>query len=85
MRMLANITASACLCARLSALQQDGLADDQHSSLAKVFCTVRMRETVSWARELLGGNGILLENTSPGSSPTPRRSTRTRAPGRSTR
>jgi glutaryl-CoA dehydrogenase len=26
------------------------------------FCTVRMREAVGWARELLGGNGILLEN-----------------------
>jgi glutaryl-CoA dehydrogenase len=61
-RMLANVTASACLCARLSALQQDGLAKDQHSALAKAFCTVRMRETVGYARELLGGNGILLEN-----------------------
>ncbi len=61
-RMLANITASACLCARLSALQQAGLAEDHHSALAKAFCTVRMRETVGWARELLGGNGILLEN-----------------------
>ena len=29
--------------------------------LAKAFCTVRMRETVGLARELLGGNGILLE------------------------
>jgi glutaryl-CoA dehydrogenase len=61
-RMLANVTSSACLCARLSALQQAGLAEDQHSALAKVFCTVRMRETVGYARELLGGNGILLEN-----------------------
>jgi glutaryl-CoA dehydrogenase len=61
-RMLANVTSSACLCARLSTLQQDGLAKDQHSALAKAFCTVRMRETVGWARELLGGNGILLEN-----------------------
>jgi glutaryl-CoA dehydrogenase len=61
-RMLANITASACLCARLAQLQQDGLAEDQHSALAKAFCTVRMRETVGYARELLGGNGILLEN-----------------------
>ncbi len=61
-RMLANITSSACLCARLSALQQDGLAEDHHSALAKAFCTVRMREAVGWARELLGGNGILLEN-----------------------
>ena len=33
-----------------------------HSALAKAFCTVRMREAVGWARELLGGNGILLEN-----------------------
>jgi glutaryl-CoA dehydrogenase len=61
-RMLANITASACLCARLAQLQQDGQAEDQHSALAKAFCTVRMRETVGYARELLGGNGILLEN-----------------------
>jgi len=61
-RMLANVTSSSCLCARLSALQQDGLAKDQHSALAKAFCTMRMRETVGWARELLGGNGILLEN-----------------------
>jgi glutaryl-CoA dehydrogenase len=61
-RMLGNITASACLCARLSQLQQAGVADDQHSALAKAFCTVRMRETVGYARELLGGNGILLDN-----------------------
>jgi glutaryl-CoA dehydrogenase len=61
-RMLSNITASACLCARLAQLQQDGLAEDQHSALAKAFCTVRMRETVGYARDLLGGNGILLEN-----------------------
>jgi glutaryl-CoA dehydrogenase len=61
-RMLANVTSSACLCAQLSTLQQDGLAQDHHSALAKAFCTVRMRETVGWARELLGGNGILLEN-----------------------
>ncbi len=61
-RMLGNITASACLCARLARLQADGEAADEHSALAKAFCTVRMRETVGYARELLGGNGILLEN-----------------------
>jgi glutaryl-CoA dehydrogenase len=61
-RMLANVTASECLCVRLSQLQGQGLAKDHHSALAKAFCTVRMRETVGWARELLGGNGILLEN-----------------------
>ena len=61
-KMLANITASACLCARLAQLQAAGSAADEHSALAKAFCTVRMRETVGYARELLGGNGILLEN-----------------------
>jgi glutaryl-CoA dehydrogenase len=61
-KMLANITASACLCVRLSQLQGQGQAKDHHSALAKAFCTVRMRETVGYARELLGGNGILLEN-----------------------
>jgi glutaryl-CoA dehydrogenase len=61
-RMLGNITASAAMCARLSQLQDAGRMTDEQASLAKAFCTVRMRETVGWARELLGGNGILLEN-----------------------
>jgi len=33
-----------------------------HASMAKAFATVRMRETVGWARELMGGNGILLDH-----------------------
>jgi len=61
-RMLGNVTSSLALCARLSQLQDEGIAQDRHSSLAKAFCTTRMRETVGWARELLGGNGILLEH-----------------------
>ena len=61
-RMLGNITASATMCARLAQLQAAGEAKDEHSALAKAFCTVRMRETVGYARELLGGNGILLEH-----------------------
>jgi alkylation response protein AidB-like acyl-CoA dehydrogenase len=61
-RMLGNITASAAMCARLSQLQDAGRVTDEQASLAKAFTTVRMRETVGWARELMGGNGILLEN-----------------------
>src|SRR5580692_6188445 len=61
-RMLGNITASASMCARLAQLQAAGEARDEHSALAKAFCTVRMRESVGYARELLGGNGILLEH-----------------------
>jgi glutaryl-CoA dehydrogenase len=61
-RMLSNVTASACMCMRLSQLQDEGKAQDHHSAMAKAFCTVRMRETVGYARELLGGNGILLDH-----------------------
>ncbi len=60
-RMLGNVTASKCLVARLSQLQDAAQMDEEHASLAKAFCTVRMRETVGWARELMGGNGILLD------------------------
>ena len=61
-RMLGNITASQCMALRLSQMQDAGIMRDEHASLAKAFCTVKMRETVGYARELLGGNGILLEN-----------------------
>ena len=61
-RMLGNITASECMVLRLSQMQDAGMMRDEHASLAKAFCTVRMRETVGYARELLAGNGILLEN-----------------------
>jgi alkylation response protein AidB-like acyl-CoA dehydrogenase len=60
-RMLGNITASQCMVVRLAQLQDQGKLLDQHASLAKAFCTIRMRETVSWARELFGGNGIVLD------------------------
>lgn len=60
-RMLGNITASQCMVVRLAQLQDQGKLLDQHASLAKAFCTVRMRETVAWARELFGGNGIVLD------------------------
>jgi glutaryl-CoA dehydrogenase len=62
LRMLGNVTASTTLCAQLARLQADDAAHDEHSALPKAFCTVRMRETVGWARELFGGNGILLEH-----------------------
>ena len=59
--MLGNITASQCMVTRLSQIQDAGQLEDEQASLAKAFCTARMRETVGWARELLGGNGILLD------------------------
>jgi len=61
-KMLANVVASTAMCVRVSQLQDAGLLKDEHASLAKAFTTSRMRETVGWAREVLGGNGILLEH-----------------------
>ncbi len=61
-KMLANVVASTAMCVRVSQLQDAGALRDEHASLAKAFTTARMRETVGWAREVLGGNGILLEH-----------------------
>jgi len=61
-RMLGNITASQCLVSRLAQLADEGRMSEEQASLAKVYATVRMRETVGWARELMGGNGILLDH-----------------------
>ena len=57
-KMLANVTASQCLVARTAQLQAEGKLSDAHAALSKAFCTAKCRETVAWARELLGGNGI---------------------------
>ena len=61
-KMLANVTASTAMNVRASQLQDAGQLRDEHASLCKVHSTVRMREAVGWAREVLGGNGILLEH-----------------------
>jgi glutaryl-CoA dehydrogenase len=60
-KMLGNITACLCMAVQLSKLQDAGKNKDEQSSLAKAFCTVKMRESVAYARELLGANGILLD------------------------
>src|SRR5216683_453794 len=57
-KMLANITASQCLLVRMAQLEAEGKMTDAHAALAKAFTTAKCRETVAWARELLGGNGI---------------------------
>lgn len=59
--MLSNLTAMQTMVFRLSELQDMGLLEDEHASIAKVFCTMRTRDIVSRAREVLGGNGILLD------------------------
>jgi len=60
-KMLANITASQCLVVRTAQLHAEGKLTDAHAALAKAFTTAKCRETVAWARELVGGNGIVAD------------------------
>lgn len=60
-KMIANVTASQCLVARMAQLEAEGKLTDAHAALAKAFTTSKCRETVAWARELLGGNGIVAD------------------------
>ena len=59
--MLSNLTAMQTMVFRLSQLQHEEKLTDEHASLAKVFCSLRTRDIVSRAREVMGGNGILLQ------------------------
>lgn len=61
-KCLGNITASIGMVARVSQMLDEGAQRDEHAALAKAFATSRMRETVAWAREAMGGNGIVLDN-----------------------
>ena len=61
-RMLGNITASQCMVFRLGMLADQGTLTEEQASLAKAYTTVAMRESVGLARELMGGNGILLDH-----------------------
>lgn len=62
-KMLGNITAMQGMLLRLAQLMaRDGGVSHERASLAKAFCTEKMRESVAIGRNLLGGNGILLEH-----------------------
>jgi glutaryl-CoA dehydrogenase len=61
-RMLGNLTASLGLCVQLSHRQDAGEFADENSALAKMWTALHARDTVALAREVAGGNGILLEH-----------------------
>jgi len=60
-KMISNITACQCLVVRMAQLHAEGKLNDAQAALSKAFCTSKCRETVAWAREILGGNGISTE------------------------
>jgi glutaryl-CoA dehydrogenase len=59
-RMLGNLTSSLGIVTRLSAAQDAGDVRDETSALAKMQTSLLARETVALAREVQGGNGILV-------------------------
>src|SRR5262249_42136830 len=60
-KMLGNIVACQGMLVRSVQLETEGKLTDSQAALAKAFCTSKARETVSWAREMLGGNVIRLD------------------------
>ena len=59
--MLADVTAMQLYCAQISKLSAQGKLTPTLAGLAKLHNTSKAREVLAAARDMLGGNGILLE------------------------
>ncbi len=60
-RMLAEVCSMQLYCLQLARLQEQGALTDTIAALAKMNNTRRAREVIAEGRDLLGGNGILLD------------------------
>ena len=61
-KMLAEVTSMQLYCMQLARLEEDGRLTDTIAGLAKFNNTRKAREVIADARDMLGGNGVLLEN-----------------------
>lgn len=61
-RMLGNLNASLGMAVRLGQLAAEGGISGAQAAAAKGWVCAQMRETAALGRELLGGNGILLDH-----------------------
>jgi glutaryl-CoA dehydrogenase len=61
-KMLAEVTAMQLYCMQLARLAEAGRLSDTMAGLAKMNNTRKARYVIAEARDLLGGNGILLDN-----------------------
>jgi glutaryl-CoA dehydrogenase len=61
-KMLAEVTSMQLYCLRLGHLLEHDQLSDTIAALAKLNNTVKARAVIAEARNLLGGNGLLLEN-----------------------
>jgi glutaryl-CoA dehydrogenase len=60
--ILGDLTGCLSLMVGLAQRQDAGVLRDEDSALAKSWVTTRMREALGRAREIVGGNGILLDH-----------------------
>jgi glutaryl-CoA dehydrogenase len=60
--MLADITGMQLICLRMAQLHAEGRVRLEHASLAKLNTAAGARRVCAMARDILGGNGILLEH-----------------------
>ena len=61
-KMLAEVTGMQLYCMQLARLEEAGRLTDTIAGLAKLNNTRKARQVIADARDLLGGNGVLLEN-----------------------
>jgi glutaryl-CoA dehydrogenase len=61
-RMLAEVTGMQLYCMQLARLEEEGRLTDTIAGLAKLNNTRKARQVIADARDMLGGNGVLLEN-----------------------
>jgi glutaryl-CoA dehydrogenase len=61
-KMLAEVTGMQLYCMQLARLEESGRLTDTIAGLAKLNNTRKARQVIADARDMLGGNGILLEN-----------------------
>jgi glutaryl-CoA dehydrogenase len=61
-RMVADITSMQMMCVRLAQLEAEGRVELEHAALAKLSTAEGARRVCSMARDMLGGNGILLDH-----------------------
>ena len=61
--ILGHVTASLAMAVRVAQMQDAGTFRDEQAALAKRETTIHLRDAVARAREVFGGNGVLLENS----------------------
>jgi glutaryl-CoA dehydrogenase len=60
--MLSDVTGMQLMCTRMSQLQAEGRVSIEHAALAKLNTGDAARRVCQMARDILGGNGILLDH-----------------------